>query len=53
MVSAISLTSLLLGAILAYTASRVPAHVEILETISGALLVGGLALLGSALPTVF
>ncbi len=53
MVSAISLTSLLLGAILAYTASRFPAHVEILETISGALLVAGLALLGSALPTVF
>jgi|SoimicmetaTmtLMB_FD_contig_31_9045144_length_243_multi_1_in_0_out_0_1 hypothetical protein len=52
MVSAVSLTSLLLGAALAYTASRVPAHVEVLETISGALLVGGLALLGSALPVV-
>jgi hypothetical protein len=52
MVSAVSLTSLLLGAALAYTASRVSAHVEVLETISGALLVGGLALLGSVLPIV-
>jgi len=52
MVGAISLTSLLLGAALAYAASRVPAHVEMLETISGALLVVGLALLGWALPVV-
>jgi hypothetical protein len=53
MVVVFSVISLLLGAILADTASRVPAHVEVLETVSGALLVVGLALLGSALPTNF
>ena len=53
MVSAAGLTSLLLGATLSHTAGRGRAHGEVLETISGALLVAGLALLGSALPVVF
>jgi hypothetical protein len=51
MVSAFSLLSVVLGGTLAYVAERYPAHVETLETSAGALLIGGLALLGSALPT--
>ena len=52
MVGAVSLISLLLGATLAYTADRVPAHVEVLESSGGILLISGLALLGSALPVI-
>jgi hypothetical protein len=52
MVGALSLTSLLIGSILAYTANRFPTHVDVLETIAGALLVLGLVLLGAALPVV-
>ena len=50
MVGAISLMSVALGAALAYCADRFPAHVEAVETGAGALLIFGLALLGSALP---
>jgi hypothetical protein len=49
MVSAVSLICILLGAALAYAASRVPAHVELFEKCGGILLVAGLALLGGAL----
>lgn len=45
-----SLISVLLGGFLACYSDRFPAHVEALETGAGVLLIGGLALLGSALP---
>jgi hypothetical protein len=48
---AVSLISVVMGAALAYSAGRFPAHVESLETGAGVLLIGGLALLGVALPT--
>lgn len=50
MVGAFSLFSVVMGATLAYMAERYPAYVEMLETSAGALLIGGLALLGSTLP---
>jgi putative Mn2+ efflux pump MntP len=50
--SLMSLMSMVLGAAIAYLADRFPAHVEALETSAGALLIGGLALLGCALPTI-
>ena len=52
MLGAMSLISVLVGGGVAYVADRFPAHVEALETSAGALLIGGLALLGSALPTI-
>lgn len=45
-----SVISVLLGGMTACYAERFPAHVEALETAAGVLLIGGLALLGSALP---
>jgi hypothetical protein len=47
---AASLIGILTGAALAWTATKVPAHAPMLERCGGALLVLGLALLGSALP---
>jgi hypothetical protein len=52
MAGVLSLMSMVLGAAIAYLADRFPAHVEALETSAGALLIGGLALLGCALPTI-
>ena len=52
MVGGISLLSLVAGATLTYFAGRAPAHVEVLETIGGAMLIAGLALAGSALPVI-
>jgi hypothetical protein len=52
MIGALSLLSVIAGAAVAYCADRFPAHVEALETSAGALLIGGLALLGSALPAI-
>ena len=52
MVFVVSLISLVLGATLAYFANCARAHVEVLETIGGALLVAGIALAGSALPVI-
>jgi hypothetical protein len=52
MIGALSLLSVIGGAAVAYYADRFPAHVEALETSAGALLIGGLALLGSALPAI-
>ena len=49
LLSVISVTG---GAAAAYYADRFPAHVEAIETAAGALLIGGLALLGSALPAI-
>jgi hypothetical protein len=50
MIGAICLMSVAAGSALAYFAERFPAHVEALETGGGVLLVGGLALLGAAMP---
>jgi hypothetical protein len=50
MIGAAGLLCVLLGAVIAYFAERFPAHVETLETGAGVLLIGGLALAGSALP---
>ena len=52
MASMISLISVVLGATVAYVADRFPAHNAELETGAGILLIGGLALLGSALPVI-
>ena len=52
MVGALSLISVVTGAAIAYVAERFPAHAETLETSAGGLLIGGLALLGSALPAI-
>lgn len=52
MLGLLSLTSVSLGAAAAYYAGRFPEHIEAIETGAGALLIGGLALLGSALPGI-
>jgi hypothetical protein len=52
MLSAVSLMSVVLGATVACLADRYPAHIETLETGAGVLLIGGFALLGSALPVL-
>jgi len=52
MVAAASLISVVLGATVAYISDRYPAHIEVLETSAGVLLIGGLALLGSGLPVM-
>jgi hypothetical protein len=52
MICAVSLASLLLGAALAYAADRFPSRLKLLEATGGALLVTGLALIGSGLPLV-
>ena len=40
------------GAVAAYAAERVPARADMIETCAGFLLIGGFALVGSALPIV-
>jgi hypothetical protein len=52
MVAAISVLSVVVGAVVAYGADRFPTHIETLETSAGVLLIGGFALLGSSLPIV-
>lgn len=52
MVGAISLIGIIAGGAAAYFADRFPAHIEAIETGAGVLLIGGLMLLGSALPAV-
>ena len=52
MLAIVSVVGVMLGAATAYASSRYPSHVEVLETVAGALLIGGLALLGTALPAV-
>jgi hypothetical protein len=51
-VGIIGAVSVLLGGALACAAERVPARVELLEGSGGALLLAGLALIGSGLPFV-
>ncbi|MEA2904264.1 MAG: hypothetical protein QOI12_1651 [Alphaproteobacteria bacterium] len=50
MIGALSAVTLFLGAATAYAAEHVPSKLKLLESCGGALLVAGLALLGSALP---
>ena len=52
MMIALSAVSLVLGTAIACAAERVPAHVKLMESGGGALLVAGLALIGFALPHV-
>jgi uncharacterized membrane protein YgdD (TMEM256/DUF423 family) len=52
MVSIVSLVSVTLGAAAAYVAERFPSRTETIETCAGFLLIGGLALIGAALPAV-
>jgi hypothetical protein len=46
------LISVMAGGITAYIAERFPAHVELLHTVGGLLLIGGFGLVGCALPTM-
>jgi hypothetical protein len=50
MLGAFSLASIIAGATTASVAEHFGKHVEALETGAGVLLIGGLALLGAALP---
>lgn len=50
MFSPVTALGRLLGAASAYIAARLPARAEAIETISGFVLIAGLALIGSALP---
>jgi hypothetical protein len=50
-ISAISVLSFVAGAAIAYWADRFPSHVAVLEASGGVLMIGGLALLGAAMPT--
>ena len=52
MIATISAISLVLGATVAYLADRYPEHREVIETVAGVILIGGLGLLGCALKTV-
>jgi hypothetical protein len=52
MIGALSLLSVIAGAAVTYYADRFPAYVEALETSAGALLIGGLVLIGSGLPAI-
>ena len=48
----LSLLSVMSGTAIAYLAKRFPAHIELLETGAGALLLGRLALASSGLPVI-
>ena len=50
MISLVSLASLAAGGVLAYLADGSPRRKSLLKTYGGLLLIGGLALLGAALP---
>jgi hypothetical protein len=50
MIAAISLISVVLGGVAAVRAERYPAYVRVIETAAGVLLIGGLGLIGAALP---
>ena len=52
MIGILSLLSVMSGTTIAYLANRFPAHLELLETGAGALLLGGLALASSSLPVI-
>lgn len=50
MIAIISLISVVLGGVAAVQAERYPAYVQLIETAAGVLLIGGLGLIGAALP---
>lgn len=52
MLGIVSLINVTFGAVAAYVAKRLPARAEMIETCAGFLLIGGFALIGSALPIV-
>ena len=52
MVGILGLLTIMTGAAVAYLAERFPAHIEVLETGAGALLIGGLALASCGLPVI-
>ena len=52
MLGIVSLINVTFGAVTAYVAGRFPARAEAIETGAGFLLIGGFALIGSALPIV-
>jgi len=52
MLGIVSLIKVTFGAVTAYVAERVRARAEMIETCAGFLLIGGFALIGSALPIV-
>ena len=49
----LGLLSVMSGTAIAYLAKRFPAHIELLESGAGALLLGGFALASCALPVIF
>lgn len=48
----LSAISVVLGAAVAQSADRFPARTELMETSAGALLIGGLMLMGAGLPAI-
>jgi hypothetical protein len=48
----LSLLSIVSGTAIAYLAKRFPAHIELLETGAGALLLGGIGLASCGLPVI-
>jgi hypothetical protein len=52
MVGAAGLTIATIGAVVACLAKRFPSRTETVETVAGALLLGGFALIGCALPAM-
>jgi hypothetical protein len=50
MIGIVSLISVAVGTAAAYLAERLPTRADVIETGAGFLLIGGFALLGSALP---
>jgi hypothetical protein len=52
MIGALSMIGAVCGSTAAYFAERFPHNRETIETCAGFLLIGGLALLGGALPAV-
>ncbi len=52
MIGILGLLSVMSGTTIAYLAKHFPAHIELLETGAGALLLGGLALASSGLPII-
>ena len=52
MIGILSLLSVMSGTTIACLAKRFPAHIELLETGAGALLLGGLAIASCGLPVI-
>lgn len=52
MIGILGLLSVMSGTAIAYLAKRFPAHIELLESGAGALLLGGFALASCALPVI-